>query len=151
MYLERVLRQRRRVPAILSIVLCGWALMMWMERRAPAEAAHEPAPAPAHASQAESGPLIDDPTDLRRQQVTASLYMLFVIIGVGVAMLLWIVWWGFRVRRRLLEPLPPAPRGDELWYLKRPVESRPPTTEAHPKPEPPPDDVPKPNGDPDPP
>src|SRR5579871_833917 len=122
---------------LLSLTLSLFALLALTESPAIAEPDPAPASAAADSSEPEPPPVDDEARELRRKQLTAGLYLLFGIITVGSGMLLWIIWWGFRIRRRLLKPLPPAPRGDELWFLKHPIESQTANPATHRKGEPP--------------
>jgi hypothetical protein len=65
---------------------------------------------------AETRPAI--PAQQKEQLVTA-IELLGVVLLLGLSLLAVTVLVGWRMRRALTQPLPPAPRGDELWFLKK--------------------------------
>jgi len=54
-----------------------------------------------------------------QEKATILLMVLFGIGLGGLCLLLVVMLWGHRVRRISRKPLPDAPRGDELFYLKK--------------------------------
>jgi hypothetical protein len=72
-----------------------------------------PPQAPAH-------PAAPTTEKSKRRKLEVGFYLLYGVALMGGALLLWIIWWGLSLRRRIRAPLPPAPRGNELWFLKRP-------------------------------
>jgi hypothetical protein len=107
-------------------VVCGLVLTL----AAPFAAADEPAdPAtepPAAAETAEK-PAKPKPTPRQRQVVLIGVYLLGGVASVGAVLLIWIVWWGSRLRAFNRRPLPAARAQDPFWFLKEPVEKPPPT------------------------
>lgn len=58
----------------------------------------------------------------KRDQQKQIAIALFVLVGLALAWLVgFAVLWGIRTRRIVRQPLPPAPRGDDLWFLKKPI------------------------------
>ena len=71
--------------------------------------------------------------DLERQRQRQIAIGLFLLVGIALAWMLgFALLWGWRTRRILRQPLPEAPRGDELWYLKKPMPGTPPSAENAP-------------------
>lgn len=63
----------------------------------------------------------------RQQQIAIGL---FLLVGIALAWMIgFALLWGWRTRRLVRQPLPPAPRGDELWYLKNPMPPSPPANQ----------------------
>lgn len=57
--------------------------------------------------------------DANRQQIfTVGVMVLLGVTVAGLGLLMFVILWGHRVRRASRKPLPAAPRGDELFYLK---------------------------------
>ncbi len=72
-----------------------------------------------------------DSTELdikRHTTFTVGLMILSAITFTGLLLLLAVILWGHRVRRRSREPLPDASRGDDLFYLKTGKNQQPDTT-----------------------
>lgn len=54
----------------------------------------------------------------QERAVAIGFYLLFGIAFLGLVLLLWVIWWGVRLRQAVRKPLPRVSRNDELWYLK---------------------------------
>lgn len=72
-----------------------------------------------------------DRRKLQEKAATAGV-LLFALVVISLAALLgFALVWGARARRTAREPLPPAPRGDELWFLKSKSSDKSPGPKSH--------------------
>jgi hypothetical protein len=55
----------------------------------------------------------------QKEQLVTAIELLGIVLLLGLTLLAVTIVVGWRMRRALSQPLPPAPRGDELWFLKK--------------------------------
>jgi hypothetical protein len=53
------------------------------------------------------------------------VYLLAAVACIGAILLIWIVWWGSRLRSFNRRSLPTVRAQDPFWFLKQPVEKPP--------------------------
>ena len=105
------------------VLMCGLGLTLAL----PAALADEPTePAPLNHFDVHGKPDKPKPTPRQRQVLLVGVYLLAAVACVGALLLLWIVWWGSRLRAFNRRPLPAARAQDPFWFLKQPVEKPPP-------------------------
>lgn len=75
-----------------------------------------------------------DLPDKRQRTFTVGVLILLGITITGLGLLVVVILWGHRVRRRSRDPLPEASRGDDLFYLKTGNKPQQDTTVIPPKP-----------------
>lgn len=104
------------MAAFFVLALFRWPLFADEPQGARSNSA-APGGQPATAQQA---PRVPPPVDgkERREALARGMLMLTGIIITGIALLAFVAIWGNRARRRARQALPPAGRGDELWFLK---------------------------------
>jgi len=72
-----------------------------------------------------------DPANLEEKRQLTFTVGVMVLLGItitGLGLLLVVILWGHRVRRKSRAPLPEASRGDDLFYLKTGNKPQPDTT-----------------------
>lgn len=77
-----------------------------------------------------------DPANLEEKRQLTFTVGVMVLLGItitGLGLLLVVILWGHRVRRKSRAPLPEASRGDDLFYLKTGNKPQPDTTVIPPK------------------
>lgn len=55
----------------------------------------------------------------QKEQLVSAIELLGIVLLLGLTLLAVTIVVGWKMRRALSQPLPPAPRGDELWFLKK--------------------------------
>lgn len=105
------------------LLMCGLALTCAV----PVALADEPAdPLPLNHLDATEKPAKPKPTPRQRQVLLIGVYLLAGVACVGATLLIWIVWWGSRLRAFNRRPLPTMRAQDPFWFLKQPAEKPPP-------------------------
>jgi len=54
-----------------------------------------------------------------QQAILYTIGLMVVLVGGLFGFMVWMSRWSRKTHALLQKPLPPAPRGDELWYLKK--------------------------------
>ncbi len=108
------------VAQILMALVC---LLGTSARNLPAQELSPPSPPSATPNAAPSDKAKQAAEELSKDErkqkaVTLGLMILFCIALTGLGLLAVVIIWGHRVRRISRKPLPAAPRGDDLFYLK---------------------------------
>ncbi len=128
--LESTERQRMHIPRQFAprrivVVTCGALIAAILGDVARAENPAERPVTPVHGDHvaAEQQPASDAPgppfdEERRERTRTAAVLLLLGIAATGGLTIVFIVLWGFRVRRNIRKPLPRTRPPDELWYLK---------------------------------
>lgn len=123
----------RRCIVVLTTSRAGWrgwrtfaivlaaCLAILVARRAGAEVRSTDAvPSQSQSTSASTAGAAKSP-EQRQKQIVVALLLLMGITLAGLMMVGFAMLWGARTRRIARQPLPAAPRGDELWFLKKPL------------------------------
>jgi len=88
-------------------------------------------------SQTRTGRAADESKSRKRAVVWSALFLVVGIAVLGVFLIVVVLLWGIRLRRRNRTRKPPPAPFDPLWYLRQRTseEPRPPPDDADPKPD----------------
>jgi hypothetical protein len=111
-------------------LICGLVLTLAAHCAAADEPVNPPARNPAAAETAEK-PAKTKPTPRQRQVLLIGVYLLAAVACVGAVLLVWVVWWGSRLRAFNRRTPPTAHTQDPFWFLKEPLE-KPPSADGSP-------------------
>ena len=83
-------------------------------------AGHPSAPEAVAAEQPQEAGAGEPDQEARERVATAAISLLALIAFAGLCLLGLVVFWGYRTRRIVRSPLPPARPLDPFWYLRAP-------------------------------